>query len=325
METLKYINNDVPEEEDCDNYKDVMEGLQPHAYLRELSIINFKGKNFTSWMNTVRTSSVVLQNLVKISLMNCNKCEQIPPMGRLPNLKVVHISRMSNVKCIGKEFYGGNINDADHGVGSNTHNGTEAVAVTIMFPSLRKLTLFEMPKLQDWLEAVTVHDPSSPSANKLFPDLEELYIRSFPKLKMVPSHFQSLKKLEVADIDNSVALEKISTKLNSLTSLTLNSIKGGSSEFQSTIVDKFLENNTSLRELILMSWDALSYMSNNLRNLVALETLVITYCHSLTSISASGSQSRARLKQLIIGPFSEDLDHFLWPFHISSVSILFHP
>lgn len=251
------------------NDEDVLEGLEPPAYMKKLNVENFKGKKFASWMITESRSSVVLENLVDICLRNCNRCEGIPPLGHLPNLKSVDIYNMRNVKRIGKEFYGG------HGDAK-------------IFSSLRELTLWGMTMLEEWMEADTVlHDPKS------FPFLESLLIAGCDNLMILPSHFPSLKKLRI-DGMNCVALEKICTKLNSLTNLDLYRIKGGSIEFNSSIVVEFLVNNKSLRKLILADWDALPYF--------------------LSSTSLIG------LEELTIGPFLADLDHFPWPF--SSVSSL---
>lgn len=98
-------DKDVLEDEKY-NEEDVLEGLEPHTNLKELEIQFFKGKKFASWMLVESQSIVVLQNLVKIKLEGCNRCEQIPSLGHLPNLKVIEINNMPNVKCIGKGFYG---------------------------------------------------------------------------------------------------------------------------------------------------------------------------------------------------------------------------
>lgn len=151
----------------------------------------------------------------------------------------------------------------------------------MMFPSLKLLTLQHIQNLEEWSEAIE-HGPL-PSTT-IFPCLEELNIWWCPKLTMLPSHFDSLKKLRIEDIDNSLALGKISSKLTSLTSLALVSIKGGSSEVN-FVVEELLGNDTCLRELVLSSCEGLSYLPpNGLGNLVALEKLEVKCCRNLTSI-----------------------------------------
>ncbi|KAM7464889.1 hypothetical protein LguiB_012451 [Lonicera macranthoides] len=163
------------------NDEDVLEGLEPHSNLRGLTIENFAGGKFPSWMMVESQPSSVLSNLVKIRLCNCNGCEQIPPLGHLQYLKVVKIIGMGNVKVIGAEFYG------KHAAG-----GAGAAEVT-MFPALRELTLKQMPSLEKWSEAVQQSNSMS-----VFPCLEKLKIKMCSSLKTMPSHLPSLRELIIS-------------------------------------------------------------------------------------------------------------------------------
>ncbi|KAM0001520.1 putative leucine-rich repeat domain superfamily [Helianthus debilis subsp. tardiflorus] len=40
-----------------------------------------------------------LQNLVEIRFHRCKNCECIPPLGRLPHLRVIELWRMDSLKC----------------------------------------------------------------------------------------------------------------------------------------------------------------------------------------------------------------------------------
>ncbi|KAK1364453.1 hypothetical protein POM88_040014 [Heracleum sosnowskyi] len=69
---LDWSNNEDEREIREYNDEDVMEGLKPHTYLKELSIVFFKGRKFASWIT-------MMMNLVKITLKDCNRCDGLPP------------------------------------------------------------------------------------------------------------------------------------------------------------------------------------------------------------------------------------------------------
>uniref|UniRef100_A0A251VTP0 Putative leucine-rich repeat domain, L domain-like protein n=1 Tax=Helianthus annuus TaxID=4232 RepID=A0A251VTP0_HELAN len=73
--------------------EEVLKGLEPTSSLKELSIYDYMGKIISpSWM-------VNLKNLVGIKFDGCKKCEHIPALGRLPNLRVIELSFMDSLKC----------------------------------------------------------------------------------------------------------------------------------------------------------------------------------------------------------------------------------
>ncbi|XP_048420275.1 putative disease resistance protein RGA3 [Pyrus x bretschneideri] len=86
-----------------DNNKDndVLEGLRPHPKLQSLSIVNFMGDKFPLWM--IR-GSLLFENLRKIMLRGCNKCDEVPPLGHLHSLTELSIIEMANLKYVGAEF-----------------------------------------------------------------------------------------------------------------------------------------------------------------------------------------------------------------------------
>ncbi|XXG85108.1 hypothetical protein AAC387_Pa11g0262 [Persea americana] len=70
------------------NAKEVIEVLEPHSNLKELSVKNYTGLEFPSWMMKKLTK------LKKISLWSCNRCEHLPPLGQLPFLESLEICIM---------------------------------------------------------------------------------------------------------------------------------------------------------------------------------------------------------------------------------------
>ncbi|XP_058079936.1 putative disease resistance protein RGA3 [Magnolia sinica] len=141
------------------NVEQTLEGLRPHQNLKRLTVREYMGVRFPHWM-----CSSSLPNLIEVSVINCRRCEQLPPLGHLPLLKVLVIQGMDAVKSIGNHFYGGN-------------------DVTEAFPSLEELAIQDMPNLEEW----------SGSNGRVLPCLNKLTVRECPKLTTLPC-LPSLKK-----------------------------------------------------------------------------------------------------------------------------------
>lgn len=168
------------------NNKCIIEGLEPHTNLKELIIEGFTGKIFASWIKK-------MTNLVKITLKSCKRCEKFPSLGHLPKLREMKIWEMDDLRIIGNS-------DASESSGK----------VTTTYPSLTKVCLEFLPKLEKWLEQDV--------GVQVFPKLEVLEIESCSKLKSMPdSCFLSLKKLKISNSDM-IALA-MSKKVSFLTDL----------------------------------------------------------------------------------------------------------
>nr|POF15939.1 putative disease resistance protein rga1 [Quercus suber] len=269
------------------NDEEVLEGLQPHRYLKSLTIVGFGGEKFPSWMLTshdARDGFLLYDNLINIKLIGCKKCEFLPPLGLLPCLRDLYISGMDNVRSIGTEFYG-NYNDGGYD--------------KILFPCLKSLLLWFMRNLVEWTDAM---EPTT--TGTVFPCLKNLTIKFCEQLKSAPCHFPSLEKLNISQT-NSTTFEKISSKLTTLTSLEI----WGISELAS-LPEQLLKNNsslmslevwscddlvslsphgdvwgfyTSLRSLQISNCEKLSYLPDGLHTLRSLENFEIRNCPNLRS------------------------------------------
>ncbi|KAJ0799241.1 putative leucine-rich repeat domain superfamily [Helianthus annuus] len=72
--------------------EEVLEGLEPNPSLEILKMRNYMGKTISpSWMENLR-------NLVEIVFYGCKNCEHIPPLGRLPSLRVLELWHMDSLK-----------------------------------------------------------------------------------------------------------------------------------------------------------------------------------------------------------------------------------
>ncbi|KAG5033495.1 hypothetical protein JHK85_017477 [Glycine max] len=79
----------------------VIENLQPSKHLEKLSIKNYGGMQFPSWL-----SDNSLWNVVSLSLKNCQSCQCLPSLGLLPSLKELTIERFDRIMGIDADFYG---------------------------------------------------------------------------------------------------------------------------------------------------------------------------------------------------------------------------
>ncbi|XP_034704518.1 putative disease resistance RPP13-like protein 1 isoform X3 [Vitis riparia] len=145
---------------------DILNRLTPHPNLKKLSIGGYPGLTFPDWLGDGS-----LSNLVSLQLSNCGNCSTLPPLGQLPCLVHIKISKMSGVVMVGSEFYGNS--------SSSLHPS---------FPSLQTLSFEDMSNWEKWLCCGE------------FPRLQELSIRLCPKLTgELPMHLSSLQELNLKD------------------------------------------------------------------------------------------------------------------------------
>ncbi|KAH9751253.1 hypothetical protein KPL71_014218 [Citrus sinensis] len=80
---------DKDEEGEEADHEEIIEALKPHSNLVALDILGFKGKiTFPKWIMS-------LNNLKSLHLRSCEKCEILPPLGKLPSLETLYIAGMS--------------------------------------------------------------------------------------------------------------------------------------------------------------------------------------------------------------------------------------
>ncbi|KAL5827247.1 hypothetical protein ACOSQ3_019080 [Xanthoceras sorbifolium] len=161
---LEWSNTQV----ESQNERDVLERLQPHKNLKELSIKFYNGNRLPAWLGDSSFS-----NMVHIRLNNCNNCLHLPPLGQLPSLKALIIEEMNGVEKVGPEFYGMISSSAKP------------------FPTLETLVFEGMSKWQEWI--------SPEVEGGEFPCLQKLCIRRCPKLKKLPNRLDPSTEIEIME------------------------------------------------------------------------------------------------------------------------------
>ncbi|KMT16774.1 hypothetical protein BVRB_2g042600 [Beta vulgaris subsp. vulgaris] len=183
-------------DEDDDNTKiQVLEHLNPHTSIKECFLRGYRGLTFPAWLGD---SSFSL--MVNIELMDCKKCESLPPLGQLPSLKNLLVEGMDGIKQVGLEFYG-------------------SLGCSISFPALETLS-FE--NLESWVK--WVHLPVE--NNKAFPCLKKLSIISCESLQddLLPN-LPSLKELLIRSCPSITAISQIPLTIQSLEIITCEKLR----------------------------------------------------------------------------------------------------
>ncbi|CAL5417120.1 unnamed protein product [Camellia sinensis] len=267
------------------NHQDVLEGLKPHGNLKVFKLKKFEGQSFASWMMSGRDAQL-LQNLVKIEISECTRCEQVPPLGNLPHLEVIRMFGLRNLKRIGPEFYGChsvvNHDHDNHGFISGSCSGAATTATAtkapiVVFPALRELYLDDMPNIEEW-SGLRVSSSSS-DTTIFFPLLEWLFIRNCPELTTIPSHLLSSQELIIGQVpyrfhpDERCSSDK---RIEVYDCFKL--------EIEVLLVDLLEKSGKILTKLTLCNLEELCYLPNNFQNLASLGDLTIANCPNLRCI-----------------------------------------
>ncbi|XP_022878993.1 putative disease resistance protein RGA3 [Olea europaea var. sylvestris] len=288
-------NDENVSEGNNNNDESVLKGLQPHPNLKSIKIEGFRGTNFPSWTMRMEVfldgrGPLKLDKLIEVNFSNCKNCEEIPSFGHLPLLKYLTLDGLTNIRSIGRSFYGVS--------SSNCCQETR-----VMFPALEKLILRSMPNLTEWTEAeATPVAETRTSREQAFPCLKVLEIFNCHKLNTCPSHFLCLKKLEIDTMDSDFPSTKILSS-NDLTSLIRLSIKNIA---QLTCLPHMKGCENYLQDLIIEDCDKLRELPDDLLSFHSLVYLRIIICRSLQSISyRSGQKGPPSLRHLEIRKCSE--------------------
>ncbi|KAM4106125.1 hypothetical protein ACB094_04G043900 [Castanea mollissima] len=143
-----------------DHVDDVIEVLQPNPNSESLHILYLQGTSLPSWI-------MKLTNLRELMLRNCEKCENLPPLGNLPSLELLEIWYMYHIKTMGLRF-----------LGMGTHDG---------IPNQdERLGFYGLTMWEDWYDWTSWKECSL-----IMPSLGCLTIEYYPKLKALPHLLQT--------------------------------------------------------------------------------------------------------------------------------------
>ncbi|KAJ4775479.1 NBS-LRR-like resistance protein [Rhynchospora pubera] len=138
--------------------------LSPSPSVEKLVLKHYPEQEFPAWLMSSKLGTS-LPNLVYLDLFICPSCTQIPPLGLLPQLKLLRISGADSIKTIGPEFL------------STDESSSSTLPA---FENLESLSIKQMRNLEEWSFEV------SETSSKIFPNLRSLEIQNCPKLKSLP-------------------------------------------------------------------------------------------------------------------------------------------
>ncbi|KAJ1409027.1 P-loop containing nucleoside triphosphate hydrolase [Sesbania bispinosa] len=297
---------------------EVLELLQPSTNLRKLIIESYNGTKFPNWLGDFSFA-----NIVYLCISGCNFCYFLPPLGQLPSLKELHVTRMKMIKTVGPEFYDWEEWQLFSGEG-----------IQFPFPCLKHLRLYNCPKLKghlpyqlpasltdvnisycDQLEASTLHWITSTKSLTIIDGGQHL----LPILENDSQCLLSYLKIERSDIltcfprmvlSSNCLRELYLIKIPSLTTFptesmqTLRTLLLTECKNLEFLPDEAWENYSSLENLMI--WDSChSLRCFPLGCFPVLKYLLIWNCPNLISLSISdveaSAQSLSSLEILRIG------------------------
>ena len=246
-----------------DNDEMSLEGLQPHQNLKRLSVNNYMGVRFSSWL-------LFLTNLTNLDLYECKRCRDLPPFSQLPSLKSLSMYSMDDLEYISEK-------DISEEV---------LVSSTPFFPSLNKLKIWCCPNLKGWWKSASTPHHQQHQSLPSFPRLSSLNIFNCPNLTSMPLFPNLQKKLVLSKASvkplqqtmvmaSSVPYSLSSpSPLSKLKNMTLWDIEddGGS------LPDWWVSNLISLESVVIGNYPRLTSMSGAMRYLTSLEKLEISGC-----------------------------------------------
>jgi len=226
--------------------------------LRELTVSRLDG--LEEWMVPGGEGDQLFPCLEELCIEECRKLRQLPTLGCLPRLKILRITRMHSVKCIGNELY-------------SSSSGSAAV----LFPALEELVLYQMDGLEEWMV------PGG-EGDQVFPCLGKLSLWCCVKLISIDWHglrqLPSLVNLAI-------------TACHSLSDFPEDDWLGGLAQLEYLSIGGFLKEEAfpkgflnsiqhlnlsgSLKRLEICGWDKLKSIPHQLQHLTALEELWIIY------------------------------------------------
>ncbi|XVF43494.1 hypothetical protein PTKIN_Ptkin02bG0044500 [Pterospermum kingtungense] len=281
----------------------LLEGLQPHSNIQEFHIYGYRAERFPNWM--LFDMSLLLPNLLEITIWSCCRCLHLPLFSHLPKLKVLRLEVITAVEYI-----------EDSCAESSSLAGTEGEK---FFPCLKELMLFDLRNVKGWWRedpAVTDNNgskaaaspqrPSFPCLSKLtigictnltfmplYPLLEDLQLKNVSARLLQQSAITAaerdqanfsyplyLSKLKTIHLDGIMDLVSFpETGLHHLTSLQHLTIENCPQLV--CLPEEGLKSLNSLRFFYICGCEMLKSLSKGFKHLQALEELEIRECREL--------------------------------------------
>ncbi|XP_057759021.1 putative disease resistance RPP13-like protein 1 [Arachis stenosperma] len=250
--TFRLDQHDKGNEQDQEK---ALQALKPHTNLTELHVVGYKGNNFPSWIPS-------LHCLVKLSLYNCSTSEPLPGLDELRSLEVLELRRMHSLRFVAEKY---------------------DESVHPFFPSLKKLTLWDCPKLESWWRIDNNTTDGESKKSIIFSCISSLQIQYCPNLTRMPLYPTLDKMLELVESsvepvwdtirygESKTAKEAEVVPFSNLKCMFIASI-------QKSPPEQWLVNFTSLEKLHIRDCLQLEALPLGFKHLSSLQSLTIETC-----------------------------------------------
>ncbi|KAF2322487.1 hypothetical protein GH714_017292 [Hevea brasiliensis] len=232
--------------------EELLECLEPHTSLRELTIDVYPGAKLPNWMGDSQS------HLESIEFIHCSYCKTLPPLGQLPFLKYLTICMMLELESIGREFMG--------------------MLEVLNCPSITNLPKF--PSLSDLL-LDNCHERVLCSVHFLT-SLSSLEILNFRRVDLLPDGLlqplTALKKLKIKNLHRFKALQN---ELGVQDLQSLQRLEISCCPKLLSFAEKGLPS--SLQHLSIDMCNTLKNLPSGLQNVFSLEELHISKCPKIVS------------------------------------------
>ncbi|XP_021317837.1 putative disease resistance protein RGA1 [Sorghum bicolor] len=282
--------------------KDLLEQLMPPRGLNDMHLEGYSSTSLPVWFMGI---SHHLTNLTCMFLEKLPMCSNLPPLGQLPNLEILSLSKLSSIKKIDREFCGGKgafrrlsnffIEKMEGLEEWNTTYSVEDGVEEFMFPVLDSLTIQYCPRLRLKPCPPTFHECIIYSSDQVISSIEEVDKTSHHcssssraiKLDLIESG-HSCKSIRVCHhcapsravkLDLEIGSESIRL-FHHFPLLRELRISG----YELTSVPESMRRLASLEMLELEWCDGISALPEWLDELSSLKSLVISGCKSIKSL-----------------------------------------
>ncbi|KAJ0673191.1 putative P-loop containing nucleoside triphosphate hydrolase, leucine-rich repeat domain superfamily [Helianthus annuus] len=275
--------------------EEVLNELKPNSdTLKTLSVVSYGGTQISNWVGDRS-----FHELVNVSIRGCRKCTSLPPFGLLPSLKRLQIQGMDEVKIIGLELTGNDVN---------------------AFRSLEVLRFEDMSGWEGW-------STKNEGSAAVFTCLKELYVKNCPQLINVS--LQALPSLKVLEIDScgDGVLTSLVQVASSVNKLTITCISGLTYEVWRGVIGYLKE----VEELSIWGCNEIEYLweseTEASKLLVRLKELSLLFCSGLVSLEEKeeddnfGSSTLLSLRSLDVR-YCSSIKRLCCPNSIESLSII---
>ncbi|KAM0846416.1 hypothetical protein ACQ4PT_055682 [Festuca glaucescens] len=270
--------------------KDVLEKLVPPSSVQTLNIDGYGSASIPYWLMGI---TQYLPNLSQINLWNFHECNNLPPLGQLPNLQGLNLCRMASLEEWNTAYASGK-------EGANE----------LFFPKLEMLSIMHCAKLRikpclPKVKSLRIIDcdvlisswgqSSSHSGASSSSPLTGLLVgkRKVPLHQWrFPHEVPVLRNLIISDCSDLTASPEIIKHLSCLRSLTLELLN--QAELPSWLVEL-----TSLQRLHLIHCNSMTSLPQWFGELTSLKIIEVKYCKGIRSLPDS-IQQLAKLERLDI-------------------------